>query len=120
MELTEQEQRIVEQLRILGEQDPTFKHLPHVLQDRFDILISKGKMYNSEDSGVFQQNFELGDISAWELIMRKLRRGKTQVLRHRGVIPDNEARELVLDTCNQADIWACCRLERKHRNTKQG
>lgn len=118
MELTEQEHRIIEQLRLLGEQDPTFKHLPHVIQERFDILLAKGKTYNSEDSGVYEQNYELMDISSWELIMRKLRRGKTQVLKYRGAIPDGEARELVLDTCNQADIWACCRAERKLRNQK--
>lgn len=118
MELTEQETRIIEQFRLLGEQDPTFKHLPHVIQERFDILLTKGKLYNSEDSGVIEQNFELGDISAWELLMRKLRRGKTQVLKHKGNIPDSEAKELVLDTANQADIWAACRAERKLRSGK--
>ena len=115
---TEREHRIIEQLRLLAAQDPTFNHLPIVLLDRFDILLAKGKTYNSEESGVFDQNFELGDISAWELIMRKLRRGKTQILKYRGNIPDSEAKELVLDTCNQADIWACSRLERKLRNQR--
>lgn len=118
MDWTEQEQRIIEQFRLLAAQDPTFKHLPHVIQERFDILLAKGKLYNSEDSGVIEQNFELGDISSWELVMRKLRRGKTQVLKHKGNIPDSEAKELVLDTANQTDIWQCCRLERKLRNMK--
>ena len=117
-DLTEQEQRIIEQMRLLKVSDPAFAHLPSVIMDRFDILLKKGKKYNGSHSGVLKQNFKLGDTTAFTLMDRKMERGVTLCLKYAGDIPDDDANELVYDSTNQGDIWACCRMERKLSNRK--
>lgn len=112
-ELTEGERLVVERLRILQEQDKTFKFLPQVLADRMQIMVERGTKYNGKGSTVMEQIFFAQDQSAFHHAFRPMVRLKNICPNHTGMVADKTLHELDQDAANYLDIWRCCRVAAK-------
>lgn len=113
LELTEQEQRQIELQRILGEQDPTMKYLNESLMDVLSILKTRGEGYNGNASGIMEQVYDMGDMSAFIHTSRPVKRMK-QILSDNGIFcSDKNILDKIIDTLGYALLWLCCRKRSK-------
>ena len=116
--LTEAEFLLIEKLRILAQQDPTFEHLPHVITDRLDIMVERGKMLNGGASSLIDQIYYMNDQSAFHRAFEPLNRLK-KIIGSGGMhFPDDKIKDKIQDSPNFCDMWLCCREEVKHQGLK--
>jgi hypothetical protein len=109
-ELTEAERQVVEQMRVLGKQDPTFLWLPIVLADRMAIMVERGAKYNGHGSTVMEQIYFVNDQSAYHKVVDPINRLRNICPRSTQVLSDKDLHQLPEDAANYLDMWKCCRL----------
>lgn len=112
-ELTEAERRVIELLRILGKQDPTFVFLPEVWIDRLAVMVDRGAKYNGNGTCVREQIFYNNDQSAFHQMVNPMNRLKNICPNQTTMIADADLFELPLDATNYGDMWLACRKQRQ-------
>jgi len=112
-DLTEAERHLIETMRMLKDQDDTFRFLPQVVADRLRQALQKGRVLNGSASGLMDQMFYAGDESAYHITARNYIRLQQPVDTHHKAIPDDILQDRLVDGANYTDFWMCCRLERK-------
>ena len=118
-DLSEQERIVIEKMRILNNQDETFRHLPNTLADCFAIMVERGAAYNGNGTGVMDQIFYSGDQSAFHKAYDPMNRLKNFVTKTPHIHKDKGI-DLIIDTLNYVAMWLCCRREfRENGNAKQ-
>ena len=108
-DLTEAERQVIELYRLLKNSDPTFEHLPLVHADRMKIMLDRGRRYNGNGSSLTSQVFYMGDQSIFHRTFDPINRCIAPISSGDHHIPDAEIKDLIQDTGNYVDIWACCR-----------
>lgn len=108
IQLTEAELLLLEKLRILKQQDPTFKYLPSVIAERLGIMVERGKMLNGGASSVIDQIYYMGDQSAFHRAFEPLNRLKKAMSANMR-LPDEKCKDKIQDSPNFCDMWLCCR-----------
>jgi len=115
LELTEKEIRQIELQRILAEQDPTMVYLGESLLDVLTVLKTRGAGYNGNASGIMEQVYDMGDMSAFIHTSRPVKRMK-QILSNNGIFcSDKNILDKIIDTLGYALLWLCCRKHIKSR-----
>lgn len=110
---------LLEQLRLLERQDPTFKHLAYVIAHRLRLMVGKGGKYNRPGNGVLEGTYYRGDQSAFFNSHRYDFRLMTLTDDNRRFYSDEEILELIQDPANYHDMWLCCREAHKHSGTEK-
>lgn len=106
--LTEGEWRVLEKLRLLKLQDPTFGQLPIVLCERFDVMLQRGRDLNGDASSVLDQIYYMKDQSAFHRAFEPLNRLKKAFAKAMWQ-PDEKIKDKIQDSANFDDMWLCCR-----------
>ena len=113
MELTELELRQIELQRILEKQDPTMKYLGDSIVEVLSILKTRGEGYNGDASGIMEQVYDMGDMSAFIHTSRPIKRMK-QILSNNGIFcSDKNILDKIIDVLGYALLWLCCRKRSK-------
>ena len=107
--LSESEQLLIENIRVLSKQDPTFEYTTESLNDILSILRKRGAKYNGDTSGVLEQIYGMKDMSAFVHTQRPVNRMK-QILSNNGIYcPDDEILDKIIDTNGYSIMWLNCR-----------
>ncbi len=112
-ELTEEERRVIELMRILGKQDPTFVFLPAVWIDRLSIMVDRGSKYNGNGTCVKDQIFYNNDQSAFHKMVDPMNRLKNICPNQITMVDEADLHELPMDATNYGDMWLACRKQRQ-------
>lgn len=110
---TEAENKILELMRELALQDSTLKYIPEALIDVLSILKSRGADYNGDVTGVMEQVYEMGDMSAYVHASRPFKRMK-QILSNNGIFcSEQKIGDKINDGLGYTICWKCCRIKAK-------
>ena len=104
---------LLENIRLLKQQDPTFEYLNESLNDVLSILVERGKKYNGTHGNVLEQIYELEDSSAFVHTGRPVKRMKQILADNGNYCPDSEILDKIIDTSGYSLMWLCCRKTKK-------
>ena len=115
-ELTEQEVKLIEQLRLL-KHDKSLKYLPDVLIANLNIFIDRDKKYNATDSS-YESTYQNGDAEMFINTNQVVRR--VSDIMHNGnnhlecEVPMTkfEDQQILNDLSNWSLMWQCHRITR--------
>ena len=109
--MTGEKMEIPEILQHLSGQDPAFQYLPEAIREQLAVLLERGGQRNRGFVTVKDYIFSGGDRDGLFMPRMKLLRAEA-IICGRGVVPDEEIKDSLVDCINYLLMWLCCRAER--------